>query len=688
MFNKFHLFFLLLMGPVVTASAQQEAGTETDTTYQLSEVIVQAYDHGRSWQDVPVSIGVLNEPDLQRFNNTSLLPVMNTIPGVRMEERSPGSYRLSIRGSTLRSPFGIRNVKVYWNNLPFTDPGGNTYLNLLDFSAIRQAEIIKGPGGSLYGAGTGGVVLLKAPKAGAGENSIQLTSTAGSFGLWRYAVSAQHADDNSNIIVQYAHQQSDGYREQTNMVRDFVQMQGSFETNEHQTISANIFYSDLVYQTPGGLTKAQFDENPKQARPPGGPNPGAVEQMAGIYNKTFFAGLTHDYQWNTRWSNKTGVYGSFTRFENPFITNFEKRVEQSLGGRTATQYQFAKGHLNFGAEFQHGYSPISVYDNNAGSTGDLQNSDEISSTSSLAFAQMEFFLPHEFFLTAGASLNFFKVHYTRLSDTPAFDQDKSFDPVLSPRLALLKKFDFLSVYSSISRGFSPPTVAELFPSTAVFNSDLNPEQGTNIEVGTKGNFLDNRLSVDLTLYSFQLDETIVIRRTDEGDDYFINAGETKQQGAELMVSWRNQPSLVKPTMMLWSSLTLNRYLFQDYIKDTDDYSDNNLTGVPPMVFALGADFSFKGFYANITYTYTDEIPLNDANTVFADAYQLINARIGYRKGKPLPFDVFAGVDNALDEKYSLGNDLNAFGGRYFNAAMPVNFYIGFSANINTKGKSK
>ena len=36
------------------------------------------------------------------------------IPGVRMEERTPGSYRLSIRGSLLRSPFGIRNVKVYF----------------------------------------------------------------------------------------------------------------------------------------------------------------------------------------------------------------------------------------------------------------------------------------------------------------------------------------------------------------------------------------------------------------------------------------------------------------------------------------------------------------------------------------------------------------------------------------------
>lgn len=35
---------------------------------------------------------------------------MNAIPGIRMEQRSPGSFRLNIRGSSLRLPFGIRNV--------------------------------------------------------------------------------------------------------------------------------------------------------------------------------------------------------------------------------------------------------------------------------------------------------------------------------------------------------------------------------------------------------------------------------------------------------------------------------------------------------------------------------------------------------------------------------------------------
>ena len=107
----------------------------------MDEVIIKAFAADRTVNEVPSAIAVLTYKELNRFNNTSLVPALNTIAGVQMEERSPGSYRLAIRGSSLRSPFGIRNVKVYWNFLPFTDGGGNTYLNSLDFSSINSLEI-------------------------------------------------------------------------------------------------------------------------------------------------------------------------------------------------------------------------------------------------------------------------------------------------------------------------------------------------------------------------------------------------------------------------------------------------------------------------------------------------------------------------------------------------------------------
>ena len=39
-------------------------------------------------------------------------------------------------------------------------------------------------------------------------------------------------------------------------------------------------------------------------------------------------------------------------------------------------------------------------------------------------------------------------------------------------------------------------------------------------------------------------------------------------------------------------------------------------------------------------------------------------------------DLFLAADNILDKKYSLGNDINGFGGRYYNAAAKRNYHAG------------
>lgn len=656
-----------------------------DTTFLLDPLIITAYQHERALLDVPVSVGFIDESVFKRFNDASLLPAINTLPGVRMEERSPGSYRLSIRGSTLRSPFGLRNVKVYWNSLPLTDPGGNTYINLLDFGSMQNAEIIKGPGGSLYGAGTGGVLLMHSEAAGEEGLSAQFSVTGGSFGALRYTVESQSIQENAEIALRYAHQESDGYRQQTRLARDVVQAVGRFRPGSDREIEMNLFYADLMYETPGGLNLEQFRADPKQARPPAGPNPGAVEQQAAVFNKTFYAGFSQEYRWNSRWSNTTGFYGTFSQFDNSAIRNYERRSEMSFGGRTDTEYTFKGGKLDFGGEYQHGFSPISIYDNNQGQSGLMQNSDEVISTSALAFAQIEFFLPHDFFLTLGGSMNFVSVHYQRLSDVPLFARDKDFDPVFSPRVALLKKLnEYLTVYASVSKGFSPPTVAELFPSTATFNDEINPEEGTNFEAGFRGSLFSNALQFDLVGYSFQLNETIVVRRTDDGADYFVNAGKTDQKGLELSLSWDSNHDNRFVTLIPWFSYSLNHYRFSDYVQDVNDYSGNKLTGVAPNILVAGIDMMMRnGLYANLSYTFTDRIPLDDANSEFADSYSLLGAKVGYsfRASGNFPLDIFAGVDNILDESYSLGNDLNAFGGRFYNPALPLNFYAGVKGGI-------
>ena len=127
----------------------------------LPAVIIKAFEQNRKLKDVPAAVNYIGKQNLESFSPSSIVSAINSTPGVRMEERSPGSYRLNIRGSSLRSPFGVRNVKIYYNDIPYTDPGGQSYLNELGYYNFNSIEIIKGPNNSLYGAGTGGVLLIE-----------------------------------------------------------------------------------------------------------------------------------------------------------------------------------------------------------------------------------------------------------------------------------------------------------------------------------------------------------------------------------------------------------------------------------------------------------------------------------------------------------------------------------------------
>jgi iron complex outermembrane receptor protein len=230
---------------------------QTDSTEILQEVIVNAFNTRLQWKAAPVAVAIITPKEMIRYANISMVPVFNTVSGVRMEERSPASYRLSIRGSLLRSPFGVRNVKVYWNDIPLTDGGGNTYINLVDLDQLSSVELIKGPAASVYGAGTGGAVLLRSGLAFSqdAQNSFTAGITGGSFGLFKEQVGWEYTTRGFASSLQQSHQQSDGYRDQSAMRRDAVKWQGGWQYQKQQ-LQFLVFYTDLFYQTPGGITLA------------------------------------------------------------------------------------------------------------------------------------------------------------------------------------------------------------------------------------------------------------------------------------------------------------------------------------------------------------------------------------------------------------------------------------------------
>ncbi|AUD03841.1 TonB-dependent receptor [Spirosoma pollinicola] len=677
------VLFLGFLSPAILFA--QTSTPSLEDTLQLNEVVVRGYATNRRLLETPASVGLLTRRDLnQRFGTPTLVPALNTLPGVRADERSPGSYRLAIRGSAIRSPFGVRNIKTYWNELPLTDAGGNTPLNALDVRALGRIEVIKGPSGSLYGAGTGGTILFSGLGVPAGKTSVEVSALGGSYGLYGNGIAIQTGKNNSAISLNYNHLQSDGYRDQSAVVRDNLSLIGSFSVSPKRTISVLALYSDLHYQTPGGLNEAQFKANPRASRLATATLPSSAAQQAGIYQKVGYLGFSHEYRWNDRIQNTTVIYGSTTDFANPFITNYEKRADQGLGGRTITQIRFPNGPLptvvTVGAEYLRNFTVDRNFGNRGGTADTIQTDEELTARQSTVFLQTETELPAHFRLTAGLSRNDVRYGFTRFPTRaagalPATLLARDFAPVWLPRVALLRTFgQNVSAFVSISTGYSAPSSQEVRPSAGGFNTTLNPERGTSYEVGVRGSALHSRLRFDVAVYQFQLRETIVRRSDAAGAEFFVNAGRTDQRGLEAQFSYdfvlpssRSTVSLLR----LWNSLTLTNYRFRDYLQGTVDLSNNKVPGVAPTTNVTGIDAETNvGLYAHVTYSFLKEFPLNDANTFLSDPTQLLQATLGFRHalGKNWAIDVYASGDNLLNRTYSLGYDLNAVGNRYFNAA--------------------
>ena len=680
------LFFFIL----IKAYCQDK---DTVKEISLPTVIIKAFEQNRKLKDVPAAVNYIGKNTLEHFSNSSVVSAINSTPGVRMEERSPGSYRMNIRGSSLRSPFGVRNVKIYYNDIPYTDPGGNSYFNQLGYYNFNSIEIIKGANNSLYGAGTGGVMLIESMSENEKAGAFTEYAT-GSYNLHNIYGSLTTASDKAISKIGFQHQTNDGYRDHSKLNRDVFSWNGLFNLGEKQLLKTTFLYGDLFYETPGALTKAEFDIDPKAARPSIGGFPGAVAANASIHQKLFLAGASYTQSITANIQNKTILYGMFTELRNPTISNYGRSSEPHTGGRTVFKYnRFINNailNIDVGAEFQQGFTSVSIHKNSGGNADSLRTSDEINNRQAFVFAQASLDVKNWTIIT-GVSFNKLRVKFERFTPASLGKQNRTFNNEVAPRLAVMKKFKNINFYTSVAKGFSPPTTAELLPTGGAINLGLDPEEGTNYDVGLKATFF-KYLYLDINAFSFSLKNTIVQRRTAGGGDFFVNAGSTKQHGIETYLSYSLFNGSDKfQKGLFWLSHTWHDFHYKEFKQLANDFSGNQLPSVAPHTVSSGIDVSMKnGLLATLTYYYCDKIALNDANTASANAYHLMGAKIGFEKWFQNKFrmKIFAGVENMLNQIYSLGNDINGFGGRYYNAAARRNFYTSIVFQFLTKNYSQ
>lgn len=653
----------------------------------LKEVKIQAFSKDKTPFQSAGSIAHLNEEDLTRYHNFSVKPALNTIPGVRMESRGiGGSNRISIRGSKLRAPFGVRNIKVYWNGMPLTSPDGSTPSEILDAQAISNAEVIKGPSGSMYGSGTGGVMQFKSKQTKPGHQFVQANSMAGSYGLQRYAVTAGYGTEKAQINAFYSHGNNEGYREHESNYSNFFRFNAHATIDKHQSLRLFGYHYEGKWDLPGSLSREDYRNNPQSAVP------FSIAGNASVWRERTTLSAAHDMTINN-WSHTLTVYASTTDKENPYGTSpFYNGIKyenaQGAGYRQVlrwhTSFDQISTSISAGTEGQTELNSLREFTNEEGMPGDLfQNSDTRSATF-LAFVQNEWEFGHGISATAGVSYN--EQHYDHQdfyqTDSIDFSNRMRFRPGWMPRFTVMKSFDNLSLYTTISEGFSSPTLWELLLPDGRTNETLSAEHGTNLEAGIKGTVWNDQLQFELTGYHFRLRNAILPVDQAEGNTIFGNAGATRQQGIEAVANWYVIPGKAGKNLSLkiTQTYTFQHYVFDDYIEEGENYNNNRVPGVPYHEWNQMITLRLaSGFYTHLTGRYIGKTPLTSGNTAFMHDYFLLDAKTGYQfRWKGFEISPYVGVQNALNTQYSSFLQVNHIAERYFNPSPGVTWFGGMS----------
>ncbi len=655
---------------------------------QLSEVTINAYQTGRKLFESPAAIAQLSAKTLQQGDGISFVQALNTVPGVKMEQRSMGSYRISMRGSLLRSPFGMRNIKMYLNGIPITDAVGENPINNIDLSLLGGVEVLKGPASSLYGAGTGGALLFNSANVVPYQTQVQTNVLLGNCELRQYSALVKTSGQNSDLVAGLTNRSWKGYREHENHHFNGMNLIARWYPDEKRSITLMALYADVQFQISGNIDSTALSDNPRQY---GGQ---AKELDASVDKQRLIAGVSQQYRFNHRWNNLTSASVYYEVKDNPYGTNaFNSGIKREGGSgfnlRTETHYQSpaerkVNVRLTAGAEWLHSFLASKDYVNLQGVPGLMREDNELFLSQISMFGQAFVQLPANFFATVSGSynLNLYRIDQllpTR-PDTVNFSINNNLTPVFSPRVGLTKIIGrHLSAHGSISWGFAPPAAEETILPNGSFNKDLTAESGVNYELGIRASIWKNRLTADISAYHLQLSNEIL----GEGQPaVYFNAGKTLHRGIETTINANiiNQPDLQFSLLQVSASAALQNFNFKRYTNtQPDTFNGNDIPGVVPQTVTLQGNAALRmGLYLNSTYYYFAKMPLNNANTDFAPAYHLLNAQLGYQRSlfKHWMIDLYAGVNNALHQQYSAFHNLNAPGRRYYNPAPDRNFYVG------------
>lgn len=640
---------------------------------------------------LPASVARLEPKILQSNNRVELAPILNTVAGVFMQSGTFNTNRLSIRGIGGRTPYGTNKVRAFYGNILLTGGNSETTIEDIDLEFLQNIHIIKGPLSSVYGAGLGGAVLLQPKTADPDQLQAGISTTVGLFGLIKNQLFASYGADTYSFNVGYHKIENNGYRENSSYYREGVTITGDAFRRKKSKLTYLSQFTTLKAYIPSSIDQETFLNNPKAAAT------NWKEAKGYEAYKNFMLGLNYDFAVTDNITAATSVFYSLKDSDEPRPFDILKEYTETFGARSQFMGSWQLGgkllKATVGVEFfQDGYDASTFenryLDNNG--QGSLKGEDKSKLFQRRNFvnvySQIRYVFSEKWELNAG--LNYNKTSFSLQQKYPlnnAYDTPYDYNGIWAPQIALSYLPSKLqTVYLSVSRGYSLPSIEETMNENGQVNTSIKPENGYSVELGTKLFSADKRFYAEVALYRMKVSDLLVAHRVLEDQYVGVNAGSTVHMGLELMAQYKWQIGS-KTQIIPYMSATLGNFSFDDFKHNDQVFSGNDLTGVPKNQFTGGFMLNLPyGFGLKADYFFVDKIPMNDANTRFSDSYSLCNTAVNWN-GKitnALSLSVNVGINNVLNERYASMVLVNATGfgnstPRYYYPGQPVNYFGSF-----------
>src|SRR5574341_595632 len=671
-----------ILGGGLMALAANSALAEDDA------VVVTATRAPRPSLEVPASVDRLYADEIREGRpQVNLSESFGRVPGVVVQNRQNYAQDLQIssRGFGSRATFGVRGVRLVADGVPATMPDGQGQAATFALGSAERIEVLRGPFSTLYGNASGGVIVVDTEDPPR-EPMVATDISGGSYGTWR----AAGRFGGYNTLLDASRFETDGYREHSAARRDHFN--AKFKYGLTQDTSLTLVGNQLRQpqtQDPLGLTRAQFDDNPRQATP----QAITFNTRKTIYQEQLGGTLTHQLSSSSKL--QATVYGGSRWVEQYLAIPLAVQAAPThSGGVVQLDRDYSGGALRFstgtvfrlsaGAEYDRMDERRRGFINNNGTAGAPKRDEDDAVWSTGFYGQGEWNFAERWTVHGGVRTSrvaFDSEDHFTAAGNPDDSGSKSYSATTPLAGLLYRPERNLALYANIGRGFETPTFAELAyqnPPATGLNFGLNASYSVHAETGVKA-IMPDVARVNAAIFNVETKDEIVVDTNSGGRSTFKNAGRTERRGFEIAAD-----TLLPGPFGAQLAYTRLDATFRDGFTSaaTTVPAGNLLPGVARSQTYAQVHYRLPWFYSYLEGLRRSRVAVDDANSEFADAYTVFNVVAGLvQQGKGWRISEYVRMDNVTDRDYAGSVIVNEANRRFYEPSPRRNMSAGIQASL-------